>query len=168
MRIEIADRAVHLSQDGDARDTGALRVQARGDVGEFLAHRGGGRGLAVGARQHRRRGVPVRQRVEHFADGVEHGQKLRRARALQHECVGEVVDVFRCAREMQPFEFGRGRTLRVEFAAQPNFHRLHVVIGARLDVLDGRGIGAGGVFRQRREQIAGRARQLRQSVRGRP
>ena len=108
MRIEIADGAVHLAQDGDALDTGALCVQARGDIGEFLADRGGGRGLAVGARQHRRRGVPRAPASRAvLADGVEHGQQQRRARALQHERIGEVVDVFRRAGKMQPFEFGR-------------------------------------------------------------
>ena len=55
---------------------------------------------------------------------------------------------------------GSGRAARLQRAADPIFHRLHVVIGARLDLLDGRDIGGCRILAQRGEQVPGRARQL--------
>ena len=87
------------------------------------------------------------------------GQQQRRARALQHERVGEIVDIFRSAGKMHPFQLRRGRAAVLQFAAQPIFHGFDIVIGARLDLLDGRDIGCAGIFGQRREQLPGADRQ---------
>ncbi len=152
----------NLSEDTDALDAGALALKPRGEIRQFLADRGGRRGLAVGSRQHRRRGMTAGQGVEQGADGIDHGQQQRRARVLQHQGVGEVVDILGRTGEMQPFEIGGSRAARLEFGAQPNFDRLHIVIGARFDLLDGRHVGGGRVLRQGGEEVTGRARQLGQ------
>ena len=50
--IEVANRAVDLARDGDGGQLCALALQARDDVGHFLAQRGRRSRLAVRARQH--------------------------------------------------------------------------------------------------------------------
>ena len=82
MRVEIADGAVHLAEDDDARKRAALALEARGHIGEFLAD-GGGRGrLSVRSRQHGDCRIAVGERIEQRADGIERRQQQRGARAL--------------------------------------------------------------------------------------
>jgi hypothetical protein len=54
---------------------GEASLQSRGDVGEFLAERGGTCGLSVGAREHRQRGVRMRHRAQRVDDRVERRQQ---------------------------------------------------------------------------------------------
>ncbi len=68
---------------------------------------------------------------------------------------------------MQPLELGGGGAARPEFGAQPHFNRLHIVIGARFDLLDGRHVGGRGVLGERGEQLQRGGRQPGQSLRGR-
>ena len=105
MGIEISDGAIHLAENGDAFDSGALGLQPRGDIRQLLAHRGGRRSLAMGVRQHRCRGMSRREAVEHAADVVEHGQQQGRPRALQHQRVGS--NGGGCERRFLSFSFRR-------------------------------------------------------------
>ena len=90
MRVVVADRAVPLAEDLDLVEARARAAQARDDVGEFLAERGGARGLAVGARQHRQRGVFVREAAqlldELFELGRQHACAPRAACARRRGC----------------------------------------------------------------------------------
>ena len=82
MRVVVADGAVPLGEDLHLVEARARAPQPRHHVGEFLAERGGTRGLAVGARQHRQRGVLVREVAQAFDDLFElAGQQRARARA---------------------------------------------------------------------------------------
>ncbi len=61
VRVVVADGAIPLGEDLDLVEPRARATQPRHHVGEFLAERGGARGLAVGARQHGERGVFMRE-----------------------------------------------------------------------------------------------------------
>ena len=61
---------------------------------------------------------------------------------------------------MHPFELSGGRAARLELATDPVFDRLHVVLGARLDLLDGEHIGRARVLREALRPVA-RARRER-------
>ena len=83
-------------------------LQPRGDIGDFLADGGGSRGLAVGARQHRQRGVlraPARAAVRCSARSS--GSSTVARAPLQHQRVAEIVDVFRGAAEMHQLQRAR-------------------------------------------------------------
>ena len=124
VRIEVAHRAVHLAEQLHARDAFALPLEASGDIGELLADGGGRRRLSVRAREHARIGVAQRERVDPLAERGEHGHEHGAARTLQHEGVGEVVDVLRGRGEMHPLELSGGRAARLELGADPVFDRL--------------------------------------------
>ena len=70
------------------------------------------------------------------------------ARGAQHARIRQVVDVFRGAAEVHEFQHGRRGAARGELLADEVFHRLDVVIDARLDG-----------FHRRRGVIAGFQRQ---------
>ena len=165
MCIEIADRAVHLAQDDDALDGGALALQARRHIGELLADRGRCRRLSVCPRQHADRRVPLGERIEQYADGIEHRQQHGAARAFQHERIRQIIDVLGGAPEVHPFELRRASPAGLEFVADPIFHGLHVVLGARLDGLDGAHVRCRRVGCERLEPTACSLRQRRQNGR---
>ena len=90
VRVVVADRAIPLGEDLDLVEARARAPQARHHVGEFLAERGGARGLAVGARQHGERGVFVREVAQAFDDlfelAREHARGPRAACARRRGC----------------------------------------------------------------------------------
>ena len=134
--IVVAHRAIDLAEVLHALKLAHLPLQARDDVGYFLAHGGGAGGLAVGARQHRGGGALVGER-DQGVDNLAHRRQQDFLHAVaQHQRVGEVVDVFRSAGEMHELAYGPeflmvGKTLLDEI-----LHRLDVVIGGGLDILD--------------------------------
>ena len=99
MRVVVADRPVHLRQQRDARDRVDRGREPHRDVGELLADRRRGGGLAVGARQHRQFGMAVRelaqQRMHAAQTALQH-----EAAALEHQRVRDVVDVLGRAGEV--------------------------------------------------------------------
>ena len=132
MRVVVADRAVPLGEDFDLVEPRARAAQARDHVREFLAERGGARGLAVSAREHGERGVFVREAAQFLDDLFELARQHGAGRA-QHARVGEIVDVFGSAAEMHELELGGRGAAWPELVAHEIFHRLHVVVDAALD-----------------------------------
>ena len=135
MRVVVADRSVHLRQQRDAGNRVDRGREAHRDIGELLADRRRGRGLAMGAREHRQFGMAVRefaqQRVNAAQTALQH-----EAAALQHQRVRDVVDVLGRAGEVD--ELRRVGQCRHVLRAAPDevFHRLDVVVGLGLDRLD--------------------------------
>jgi hypothetical protein len=113
----------------------------------------------MGPRQHAGRRMAQRQRIEQFADGRQQRHYDATASRLQHERIGQVVDVFGGARKMYPFEVSGQRTVCLELRSDPIFDRLHIVVGARFDELDRGDIGGGGVCGECRQPGEGRGRQ---------
>ena len=103
VRIVIAHRAVDFAQKFLRLDLADLALQAIKHIGDFLAQRGGGGRLAVGAAHHRHRGQIVRQRLQLGGDFGQMRQQHLLARLLQHQRVGKVVDVFAGAGKMNEF-----------------------------------------------------------------
>ncbi len=159
MRIVIADRAVHLAQDFDCGDALFRALQPRHHIRHFLAERGRAGWLAMRARHHREVGILMRQYRQLLDHALQRRQQYRVARRLQHHAVRCVVDVFRCACEMN--EFRRGDQFRhiLDLFLQPVFDRLHIVIGDRFDRLDAFRIAFGEVGRQFVEQRRGESRE---------
>ena len=99
MGVVVAHRAVELGGQLDRGDGLAHAAQA---VPRWPspAQGGGAGGLAVGAGEHRQLGVQVGQLDEAVDDLVEGRQQHAVAAVAQHQRVGDVVDVFRGAAEV--------------------------------------------------------------------
>jgi hypothetical protein len=147
VRVVIADGTVRLPLEGHALDRCDLALEARVDVGHLLAKRGRRRRLAVRARQHRQRGVGMRQRFESGGDVAKRGQEHLCARFREHHAVREIVDVLRRAREVNEFADPRNLGDACEALLQPILDRLDVVVGRALDRLH-----AGRVVRRERRR----------------
>jgi hypothetical protein len=80
---------------------------------------------------------------------------------LQHQGIGEVVDVFRGAGEVNEFGAAGDFPVAAGFFLQKIFDRLDVVIGRRLDLLDTPGIGLGKVRNDTVQQFLGGGREGR-------
>ncbi len=90
----------------------------------------------MGARQHGQFGVVVRQLGHGADDLVELRQQYLAACFAQHQRVGEVVDVFGGAGEVDEFADGFQLGIAGDLFLEEVFHRFDVVIGGALDVLD--------------------------------
>jgi hypothetical protein len=62
---------------------------------------------------------------------------------------------------MHPFQLSGACAARLQLAAQPILDRLDIMIGARLDLFDGRDVGCFRIFRERHEEFPRGERQLR-------
>jgi hypothetical protein len=135
MRVVVAHRAVDLAHERHARHLVALALEPVHHVGHLLAERGGGGGLAVGAREHGLVGVLVGKLSQRHDQLVHLGQQYLASSVAHHERVGEIVDVLGGAGEMD--ELGDGLEFRVagNLLLEEVLHRLHVVIGGALDIL---------------------------------
>jgi hypothetical protein len=133
VRVVIADRTVHLCQQHHTLDAVGRCGESHRYVGEFLAHRGGAGRLPVRTRQHRQIRVPVRLIPQLDMYGVQAARQHRTA-TLEHQCVRDIVDVFRRAREMDEF----GGAAQSGTLAPPDevLDRLDVVIRLRFYGLD--------------------------------
>jgi glutathione S-transferase len=103
-------------------------------VGELLAERGRRGRLAVRARDHGLRRVPARKLAQRGDERVQPRQHHLLARLLQHQRVGQVVDVLRGAGEVDEFERALHFPVPAEPGLQPVLDRLDVVVGAALDI----------------------------------
>ena len=112
MRVVVADRAIDLAEQLDVGDLPALALEARDDIGDFLAQRGRRGGLAMRARKHRLAGLGMRQVGEAIDQTVQRRQQHPVTRVAQHQRIGEVVDVFRGAGEVDEL-LRRGRVRHV-------------------------------------------------------
>ena len=128
MRGVGAGRAVDLAEVLVGRDPPRLAAQPVREDGDLLAERGGGGGLAVGAREHRHLGGILGEGVQIRDHVLQGGQPHLLDRALDHQGVGEVVDVLAGAVDVH--HLGEGLERGAGQAA------LDVVLD-RLDVVDG-------------------------------
>ena len=140
MGVVVAHRAVHLPGEGHRRDRAPRAPQAVHHVRKLLAERRGRRRLAVGAGEHGRVRELHRERPQRLDHAVERGKQHAVPPFLEHQPVGEVVDVFRSAGEVH--ELGDANRFRVagKLLLQPVLDRLDVVVGLGLDRLHLRGI----------------------------
>ena len=156
MRVVVADRAVHLAEQRHGGDTLDRARKTRCDVGDFLAERRRAGGLAVRAREHRLRGVFVRELDEALVHRAQRGQDHVFAGTGEHQPVRRVVDVLRRAREVDELARALQFRLALDRFLQPVFDRLHVVIRHALDVLDARGVVRGEALDELQQELLGR------------
>gem|GEM_PF-3646672 len=170
MGVVVAHGAVDLAQQGHRGNLGDLPLQAVDHVGQFLAE-GGRRGrLAMGARQHRHIGELHGQRTNRLGQLTHQRQQHLIAAFAQHQCVGQVVDVLAGAGEMNELvDLGQLRQL-LGLLLEQVLHRLDVVVGGALELLDPLGMLQLEVAGQLLEQgggFGGKGRHLGNAVMGR-
>ena len=124
--------AVDLAQEFSVFNVLDLAVQTVGENGQFLAQGGGGGGLAVGARKHGHVAGLFGQLHNLFNQAAGGGQPDVSDGVLDTQGVGEVVDVFTGATEVnQGLEMTQAQ--RFEAAGDEVFHGLHIVHGDGFD-----------------------------------
>jgi hypothetical protein len=155
MGVVVADRAVDLAGQRYARQLLALAAQARDDVGQLLADGSRRCSLAVGAREHRQRGVRVGHRAQRLDDGIEFRQQHLLPRLVEHQRIGQVVDVLAGAGEMHELQRRLERRVAFQPFLEEVLDRLDVVVGGRLDLLDVRGVGDGEAVGERAQAADG-------------
>lgn len=106
MGVVVADRAVDFAEEFLRLKDFELALQAVHDIGGFFAQSGRCGGLVVGAAHHRDGGKVVRHSGEFADDFGKFGQDDGFARLLQHQGVGQVVDVFAGAGEVDELAHG--------------------------------------------------------------
>ena len=153
--VVIAHGAIHLGHQLDLCNALARRVQAHHHVGDFLAHRGGTGGLAMGAAEHGHIGIGMRHGAQARNHGIQAGQQDLLAGGLQLQSVAGVVDVFAGAGKVHELigcrqlfaQCGcecRRRKLRLD----PILDGFDIVVGGFLNFLDGQSIIGGKVAHQ--------------------
>ena len=132
----VPDRSVELSPDGHRGEHVELVFEARGEHRHLLADGGRGRGLTMRARDHRGSRMFASESAHRRRECLHRRRQHLLARVAEHHRVGEVVDVFRRACEVDECarsgELGR----RSDSLADKILDRLDVVIGFPLDRLD--------------------------------
>ena len=133
MRCEGAGRAAELAEELRVVDLPLDTLEAVDEDGELLAHRGGRRRLAVGAREHGVVAVLACLRLQFPDDGAELRQPHPVDRGTHRERVRQVVDVLARRREMR--ELGDVvESQSVEAFADEVFDGLHVVLRGRFEL----------------------------------
>lgn len=106
MRIKISGRAVELATRSDGLEMLDLVLKSVGEVCNFFAH-GGGRGaLSVRPTQHWHVCQLTSQRRKLFLKTPHLWQNHLLKRMMEHQTVGQVIDILGCAREVQIFLMG--------------------------------------------------------------
>ncbi len=133
MGVEVAHSTVDLAENRGVGYGFALYLQAVGDICHLLAQ-GGGRGvLTVGAGEHGLGGALLCQPVYGGDDLVHCRQHHCVTGFLQHQAVGEVVDILRGTGEVD--ELGDScQGCGSQFLLEKIFHRLDVVVGHPFDL----------------------------------
>ena len=138
--VEVAHCAVDLAQQRLCGDLLALALQAVHHIGHFLAQRGRRGRLAVGAAHHRQVGVHMGQLGQLGDHFIQLGQQHLFAGGFEHQRVRQVVDVFRGAGKVDELAGRHHFGVAGQGFFQPVFNGLHIMVGARLDGLDGFGV----------------------------
>ena len=134
MGIVVADRTVDLAEQGNFRDLFFLALQSCDDIRHLLADGRWRSRLSMGTREHRKGGVLMRHCTDCIDYLLQFGQKHTVAAVTQHECMAEVVDIFRGTGEMDEFIDGLELGSSGDFLLEKIFDRLDVVIGGALDL----------------------------------
>ena len=112
MGVVVAHGPVDLAQQRHGSYLSDLALQAIDHVGQFLAKRSRGGRLTVGARQHRHVGELDGQATDGVGELAHQRQQNGVAAFAQHQRVGQVVDVFTGAGEVDEFvDLGQFRRL---------------------------------------------------------
>ncbi len=162
MRVVITHRAIDLAGQLHRRDLLALTFKARYHIGDLLAQRGGRGALAVGTRKHRLGGLGVGKGAQRGGNAVQAGQQHLAARLLQHQAVAEVIDVFAGAGKVHEFQRRTQLGVVLELLLDEVFHRLDVMVGGALDLLDPRCMGNVEAVGQGAQALRGSGRERRQ------
>ena len=99
VRVEVADRTVHLRRHHEPVDFAGLTLEAPADDREFLADRRRRRGLPVRVREHRNLSITLRHRGDRVGHLV-HRRTQHPLAVAEHERMGHVVDVLARAPEV--------------------------------------------------------------------
>ena len=154
VRVVVADGARHLAVQGNLLELRALPGEPVRHVGKLLAEGGGGRGLPVGSRHHRRLSL-LGGLADDDVDDLVHERDHGVLTGAEHEGVGEVVDVLGGAREVgelhDVFKFG----MLDEPVFDDVLDRLDVVVGGALHQLDLGGVRWGEVREELLEERVG-------------
>ena len=140
MRVVIADGAINFSGEMHSGDIFHGAFEAVNNIRHFFAERRWRCGLAVCAGKHRQGSVIVREIAQALDDRFDRRQHHVRAGVVQHQRVGEVINIFGSARKMNKFRRGECFGNRAQLAFQPIFERLNIVIGLRFNDLNRFGI----------------------------
>mmetsp|Transcript_58480 Transcript_58480/g.134175 ORF Transcript_58480/g.134175 Transcript_58480/m.134175 type:complete len:305 (-) Transcript_58480:208-1122(-) len=144
VRIEGADGACDLAEDGRALHRVELLPQPVDNVGQLLAHRGWRRWLPVRVGEHRHFGQIARLLSDLVDELLHHGQQHLFASLKQHQRVREVVDVLRRACEVEKLERAEqlvdglaiGALRSNSYLLKEVLDGLDVVVSCALDRLD--------------------------------
>ena len=155
VRVVVADGTVDFTQQRHCCDLSDLPLQAVDYVGQLLAQSGRRSRLAVGAREHRHGSELDGQLADSFGRLAHQRQQYAVTAFTQHQGVGQVVDVFTGAGEVDELaDFIQFWQLGCLFLEQV-LHGFYVVVGGALDFFHALGVGQLEVFCQGVEQGVG-------------
>ena len=90
----------------------------------------------MGTGEHGHVGESMGQAAQFIAQAAQCRRHDLRARIAQHQAVGQIIDVFRSAGEMDEGQRTGERGFVTDFLTQEIFDRLHIVIGGAFDGFD--------------------------------
>ncbi len=134
--IVVAYGAVDLTQKPYIGHLVPLAVEPMDHIGQLLAQGGGGRGLTMGAREHRLLRESVGQGTKRVYDLIHPGDQHLSASLAEHQGMGEVVDILGGAGEMDELAHRRELGMIGDALFDEVLHRLDVMVGGAFDVLD--------------------------------
>ncbi len=140
VRVVIAYSPIDLAVYWGVLDALISVAEAFCKVGDLFSEGGGGGGLSVCARKHRECGVLVCEIGECAVEGLQVREKDVVSGFLEHQGVGEVVDIFGGTGKMQEFLVGMERGLGLEAFFEEVFDGFDIVVGGLFDVFDAKGV----------------------------
>ena len=158
--IEVAHGAIHFTEDRHCLPTLQGAPQARSHVRKLLSQRGRTRRLSMGPREHREIRMAM-GKLRNLIDACLERFHEEGARGFQHPGVTEVVDIFRCAAEMNELERCLARAGRAQLLPDVILDGFDVVVDAGLDVLDRGGGTFIGIVRKQPGAFDNRSGQCR-------
>ena len=152
VRVEVADRAVHLRGHDETVDLGGLTPQAGDDDGKLLADGRRRRGLSVRVREHRDLCPLLRHRRD-LRRHLVHRRAQDLLAVTEHQRVRHVVDVLARAGEVDELAALLERSA-LHLLLEKILDRLYVVVRRLLDVLDALRVSDGELGRDCAKRLA--------------
>ncbi len=140
MGVVVADSTVDLAEDRGFVDALISVLEASGKVGDLFAEGGGGGGLSVCSGKHGESGVLVSEFGECVVERAEVGEKDGVSGFAEHQGVGEIIDVFGGAGEVQKFLMRVECGVGLEAFFEEVFDGFDIVVGGFFDLLDAKGV----------------------------
>jgi len=133
--VVVAHRPVDLGGEGDPGNAAVSPAQAIGAIGHFLTQGGRRSRLAVGTGHHGHLGQQMGQLPQPFHHLAQGGQQHLFPGRLEHQGVGQVVDILGSAGEVDEFPHLHHFLVMGQALLDPVFQGLHVMVGDGLDFL---------------------------------